>query len=201
MKQLNYLIAVLACSALLAACGASNEKGKLEEAINQSLAKTAACTAVPVGVVPSKNAPRATTLNMKLLQEEGLIEPSLIQEQGLFGGGKAVPGFVFTDKGRALIHKPTNTGPLAGEPCVRSGRFQIKSIEGVETVTGADGQTVVVVRSYIQFKPEAWLAKSRTAPEKTSFWNFVQENESAQWVYRIKKSDGAYVLQGTGTKI
>lgn len=165
--------------------------------INKGLAATSNCIAVPVEV-EYRAAVHGTSLALKTLQVQGMVQPGPVTVRQYIGPPQTQPGFVFTDAAKALVIERDNAVNSRTMPCVRNGRFEVSSLEAIDIAPDAGGRMLASVRARVKFMPENWLAKTRDDPAWSSYWSGIEKTQATQWLYTLLKSGDDLFYGGAG---
>lgn len=193
---------VLIAGVAMALAGCGGDSSKVENVINEQLAKSANCTEVPVGlkVDVSKVGPDGA---LGILKAKGYIVEAQGSSKDFFGRTNTFDTFALTDKGKPLVqHEGTPVGTfLVHGPCMKSGTFKVTKIEAIDHGNDAGGQPVATVRARIRFVPEEWIADTKNMPAWSAYWKNISETENAQWLYTLLKSGNDFYSHGPGHKL
>lgn len=188
--SLSLILGLSACARL------GDEKPKAQEAIDKGLVKNATCKPLPIGIAEKKDELDKSAALAQLVNQ-GYAIPAEITFKDFWGKNKTSPGYEFTEKGRALIQAHTPS-MYEKQPCVRHGRYKVKTVEAIDSATTATGQNVANARVTIEFVPEEWLTVTKTLPEWSAFWQGIKQAEGKQWVYQLLKSGDDLFFSGMG---
>lgn len=173
----------------LSGCGGS-DKSRIVETINTKLSKEAECVRLPIQV-PLDISMVGDDGALGILKKSGAIEESEIVVNEKTGAVK--PGYNFTQKGEGLIVKPMKGSYLFGNfvgahPCVRTGRYEVDSINAIDFGSNSEGQPIANVRAALRFVPEDWIVQTKSDEQWKKFWDEVAERESTQVLVQLLKS-------------
>lgn len=173
----------------LSGCGGS-DKSRIVETINTKLSKDAECVRLPIQV-PVDTSKVGGDGALGILKKSGIIQESkiVINEKT----GASSPGYAFTPKGEDLIVKPLKASYLFGNfvgtyPCVRTGRYEVDSINAIDYGSNSEGQPIANVRTALRFVPEDWILQTKSEEQWKKFWDEVGERESSQVLVQLLKS-------------
>jgi hypothetical protein len=190
-----FLLGLTACS------NGIGDKSKVMKAINEGLAKSPSCRKLPIEVAEHESHFKTAQLPIAALLESGDIQEGEVFEKSLWDGKmKAKKGYVFTEKGKALIAVPADPN-MRSWPCVAVGHWEVESIEALDQGSDATGKTIVNARARIRFVPRQWLEMRRNDPAWSQAWTEVGKQASHQWMYQLLKSGDSYFYQGKGKAI
>ena len=197
--KLSVFTVILGC-ALSGCSNGFTEKQRVQQAIDTGLAKHPECRDVPVGV-PATQREFEQSAVLAELKAEGLVAEGNFVVKSMWGKDETKAGYVFTDKGNALVATPARLEWPHRQPCFRAGIWKTTSVEAVDTAPSATGKLISNARTRIEFVPESWLANTRNKTEWADYWVQVQKQQDKQWMYHLLKSGDDFFLTGPGSAL
>ena len=195
-------VALASALVLLSACspgGVSNSAAT--KAINEGLAKDSGCASVPVDVPATREEIAAASRALQALQAKGLVKEGAVQQYQIMGPAKPVNGYVFTEAAKPLIQQPAMNNLISKQPCVRTGHYEVKSIEAIDMTAGVDGKPIASVRARLRFVTEDWITATRPNAAWSEFWKAQDAAEQNQYLYSLLKSGSEVFYTGRGVKL
>lgn len=183
----------------LAGCSPNGvSKSQAQAVINKGLVAASDCIPVPVGVEYISSV-HSTSLALKTLRAQGLVQQAPVTVNQYIGPPKTKDGFVFNEAAKAIaVQRDPRPGFINPEFCVRSGKFEVASLEAIDVASDATGRLVATVRARVQFVPEGWIAKTVADPAWSSYWSGIKKTEETQWLYTLLKSGDQLFYSGRG---
>lgn len=185
----KYQLAIFLLALSLSGCSGS-ETSRIMETINTKLSKDAECVRLPIQV-PVDTSKVGDDGALGILKKSGVIQESKIVINERIGASS--PGYDFTKKGEELVVKPKKGSYLFGNfvgnyPCVRTGRYEVDSINAIDYGSNSEGQPIANVRTALRFVPEDWILQTKTEGQWKKFWDEVKERENSQVLVQLLKS-------------
>jgi len=195
----KYPLAIFLLALSLSGCGGS-EKSSLVETINAKLSKDVECVRLPIQVpVDISNVGDDGALG--ILKNAGVIQEAQIVVDEKTGGSRS--GYDFTKKGEELVVQPKRGSYFFGNfvgnyPCVRTGRYEVDSINAIDYGSNLEGQPIANVRTTLRFVPEDWISHTKTQEQWKKFWGEVKDREGSQVLVQLLKSGDEFFFIRAG---